>query len=385
MKRILLSILLLLSFSAFIGCDKTIASTTTRIQTQTEDTLETEGYVVEMLTYDEPLFEAEISDITIDVVTMKINFHVEIADYSSMYAYYFVYGYESKNFRPFHLISSNDKAASMDVSLNLYYDEVYPIGYMTVEMGRYRDSLSVNQEHPESNSVGFRYRLNSMNDRSHIEDIDVRFGPNYDTETIYNHEGIVTISYDDPNHIINQLKIKIFDLYYDLKFIREVVVDVDDLMFDGDHFYLQDTFFRYLSPNVRYEVKVYASGNDGVYNFTDKFIGRGQAEIYHNDRILTAHHDFYCMIETSRKINDVTHIDLYVANEGFYLINDEIPVLYLDFYHDEADTSPYLRVDLDNAFNNLQLGNTEIQIYDLIRVENEDRSVILYETSVFPE
>lgn len=264
MKKILLFGLIALIGLISQGCGLTKTTDTTTTQT-TLSPLELQGYTVEMMSYDAPLFDVEITDVVIEVAYRKIHFHYEIHDYSSMYDYYFVYGYESKTFRPFHPISSRDKKASGDYTLDLLYDEDHPDKSVTIEMGRYSESAVINEERPASNSAGFRYVINQIQNRNLFEDDYFYFFH----DPIDPLDGKVELGVDDEDSIITSIKFVLTDYTNGNVFVAQSIKPVDSTMRIDGKIILSETLFFDFTSGVRYQVVVYVSGNDGLYDFVD--------------------------------------------------------------------------------------------------------------------
>lgn len=96
--RKILSFSLTILMLTLISCSETTTNLTEETTFSTEITTTTEapldsftelGYEYEMLSYQDPNFDVEISNIVFDVVQRKISFHYEISDYTTSRSYYF--------------------------------------------------------------------------------------------------------------------------------------------------------------------------------------------------------------------------------------------------------------------------------------------------------
>ncbi|MFW5795016.1 MAG: hypothetical protein ACOCV1_05990 [Bacillota bacterium] len=287
MKKIL-SFILAIMVITLISCSGTNGETTnftennsltTEISSTTEapvnDYLDL-GYEYNMIYYSDPMFDAEITNIKFDVVQRKICFHYQINDYTNAREYYFVYGYEEKTFRPFHRISSYDIASSADYCLDMLYDENYPNDYVTIEMGYYSSSASINKEYPETNSVGFRYRINSIESRSIIEDYSIGFSKD-DSDPYHNAKFRLIV--EDADYIVSSVKLVISQVFMDNNIVEERTILIDQTMKTETGFTIEPITFTNLLPSERYQVTVYVSGYDGMFPFEDIELGYKQTQM----------------------------------------------------------------------------------------------------------
>lgn len=269
MRRFLCFMTCFLTLS-FLGC-ATDATTVTTIDPLDVE-LEENGYVVEMLEFEEPTFDVVITDVRIEVVTRKIFFHYEITDFKSFRHYYFAYGYAKSDFRPFHALSTSENKASGDVTLDLYVDAAHSDEPVTVEMGYFSMSASIWREYRETNSAGFRYRIRTIDERKAIEEDSFYFYNDQATPT----DGMVDFALLDEDSAVQSVRFLLRDYTNGLAFVDEVVVTVtEDMRHDGT-IVIFDTLFHALTPGIRYQVDVYAAGNDGAYDFDDVHVGLKQ-------------------------------------------------------------------------------------------------------------
>lgn len=270
--------------SRLFNCQRHITSQTDEIGTTTSQIDETEtttnqldelGYQIEILSYEDPYFDVTINNVVIDVAYRKIYVDYSIGAFSTNYDYYFVYGYEAKDFRPFHNMLSREKMASGIYELNLIYNEDDPSGYMTVEMGRYSSGVTVNKEYPETNSAGFKYWIKNIEDRGSFSDRSVYI---YSNDLVIT-DAEISCSIEDPDEIIQSIKFVLTDPLSGNAYIDELIVPVtQDMRNDGKIIY-HDISFHGLTIGMRYQVNVYVSGFDGVYDFTDSLIDHAQTVI----------------------------------------------------------------------------------------------------------
>ena len=268
-------IILIIGISLFclVGCS--ISTTTKLDETSTISPLDEAGYQIEMLSYDDPYFDVTINSVVIDVAYRKIYVDYSIGSFSTNYDYYFVYGYESKTFRPFHNMPSNERKAAGIYELDLLYNENDPSGYVTVEMGRYSSNVVVNREYPETNSAGFKYWIKSIESRGSFSDKSVYFYSNDSVST----DAEISCSIEDPDRIINTIKFVLTDPLSGNTYIDELVVPVTEDMRSDDIIIYHDIAFQGLTLAMRYQVNVYVSGFDGVYEFNDSLIDHAQTVI----------------------------------------------------------------------------------------------------------
>lgn len=255
---------------SLLGC--AIDTTTDTTIDPLDVELETNGYVVEMLEFEEPAFDVVITDVRIEVVTNKIFFHYEITDFKSFRHYYFAYGYAKSDFRPFHALSTSENKASGDVTLDLFVDAAHPDEPVTVEMGYFSMSASIWREYPETNSAGFRYRVKDIDDRRAIEEDSFYFHNVQASPT----DGNVDFQLLDEDSAVQTIRFLLRDYTNGLAFVDEVVVTVtEDMRHDGT-IVIFDTLFSGLTQGIRYQIDVYAAGNDGEYDFDDVHVGLKQ-------------------------------------------------------------------------------------------------------------
>lgn len=232
------------------------------------------GYEYEILEYEDPQFDVVIKDIEFALVLREIIVEYDIIEYHSFYDYYFVYGYPVKSHRPFHRPFS-PFPASGTYTLNLIYDDKRPEGYVTVEMGRIRDSVSVIGEVPESNSAGFRYRIKDIDSRYMIERNSFYFYESKEEPKA----GEISLSIDDEFGAIDSIKVVLSDVFDDFAFEDEITIDIDASMRKDGKIIINDTLFHDLISGVRYGATVYVSGNDGFDDFVDIEIDHAQTVI----------------------------------------------------------------------------------------------------------
>lgn len=347
---------------------------------QSLEHLDTYGFEYEMLSYDDPLFDVEITNIVFDVIQRKIHFHYEILDYTNASSYYFVYGYEYKEQRPFHPLGKNNFKSNTDYTLDLIYDTNHPEAYVSVEMGRYSASLSVIGEKVASNSAGFKYRIKSIESRAEIDDYNI-YLPTDDDDPF--HQANANLSVHDPEQTITSVKFVLSVVFMDNYTVEEQTIEVDASMYNNDWLVIDEVHFENLSPNVRYQVIAYINGHDGQFNYDNVKLGLSQNVMQYSYFIREAFHGLYCEIKTSIKTEDITHIILNVVNEGIYQIDGQTPVLNLNFYHTRADVDPYLSIELQQGVNDLMLTNTEISLSNIIRVEDQARTFIFSQAGIY--
>jgi hypothetical protein len=269
----LMIILLFLALTTF-ACEKASSSTTSTTETTTISPLDEVGYQIEMLNI-YPYFDVTINNVVIDVAYRKIYVDYTIGSFSSIYDYYFVFGFESKTFRPVHPMPTRDKKASGIFELNLLYNEADPSGYVTVEIGRISSHAVVFEEQRETNSAGFKYWIKSIQSRGKFSDNSVFIYSNDEVPT----DGEVSCSIDDPDGIINSIRFVLTDPLSGNTYIDELVVPVNESMRSGDSIVYHAIAFHGLTTGMRYQVNVYVSGFDGVYEFNDSLIDRSQTVI----------------------------------------------------------------------------------------------------------
>lgn len=386
MKKIIVVVFSLVLLLTIIACDKETTletSTSAGIIESTTDInfFETYGYEIIMLEYEDPYFDVSISDIEIDVLQREISFHYEIDDYSSSYDYYFVYGYETKTQRPFHQMLDREKAASGDYTLDMLIDDISTDKYMTIEMGRYSASNSINKEYPETNSVGFKYRIYDIESRGLIDDFNIRFKKS-DSDSY--HIANLDLEISDPDNNIQEIKLVLSEESAEGLFIEERTITIDSSNHDENGIDINGISFDGLAPSVRYNMDIYISGYDGLYDFNDLYFVRKQVQMEEGWFMETYQHGFYCQIFNSYQTNGTTYINLDLANTGTYKIDNQIPELYLNFYHSSSESEPYLSIRLDNESENIVLSNSSISIDDIIRVEDSNKTVILANASIHP-
>lgn len=389
--RKILSFTLTILMLTLISCSETTTNLTEETTFSTEITTTTEapldsftelGYEYEMLSYQDPNFDVEISNIVFDVLQRKISFHYEISDYTTARSYYFVYGYEGKTFRPFHPILTKDRASSGDYTLDMLYDEANPEAFMTIEMGYFPYGASIHKEYPETNSVGFCYRINSIESRGMIDDYQINFGR--DDSDSYHNAGF-RLLVDDPSQTVTSIKLVVIDVFMDGYVVEEQIISIDSSMRTENGFSLDSIIFTDLSPTVRYQVTVYMSGDDGMYSFENTKLGHKQTQMEIGYFITNAHHDFYCEIHSSLLIDGVINIDILLKNGGIYLINDELPEIYLNIYHSITDTEPYFSIKLDEGFSEFDFNISEAELYDVVKIEDKDRAIVLSKAALYSE
>lgn len=262
MRKSLIFIILLIITISLFSCADTLENDTLT------NTLDEVGYQIEMLNYDEPFFDVIINSVAIDVAYRKIYIDYSIEDFSTNYDYYFVYGYEHDDFRPFHNMSSNDKKASAVYELDLIYNEDDPSGYVTVEMGRYSSSSWINMERPESNSAGFKYWIKNIESRGSMSDKSVFIYQNDEVQT----DAEISCSIEDPDHIIDTIKFVLWDWPDENMIIDELIVPITEDLRRDDLIVYHAVAFHELTIGMSYRMYVYVSGFDGVYEFNDILI-----------------------------------------------------------------------------------------------------------------
>ncbi|BCR36649.1 hypothetical protein [Mariniplasma anaerobium] len=391
MRRIMGVFLFMSVLGFMIGCTKNSGSLIdsgnpsqndddSEIVDSTTSDFDAYGFEYEMLSYADPYFEVEITDIFFDVVQRKINFHYEIIDYQSRYEYYFVFGYENKEHRPFHSLGQIRFSPQTDYSLDLIYDENNPEAYVTLEMGCYAAFSPVHMEHEETNSAGFKYRIKAIESRSEIDDYDL-YLPTDDSDP-YHQAGAKLLAHDT-ERIITSVKFVLSVVFMNNYFVTEETVEVLPTMFnDNDWLIIDNVHFDNLSPGVRYQITAYISGNDGIYDYENIKLGIAQSEMQIPFTVVTTYHGLYAQINTSTKIDDSIHINIDLVNEGIYQINDETPVLFLNFYHSRYDSQPYYSIALQNGINDLTFSNDDIILNDMIKVEDEAHTMILSQSTI---
>jgi hypothetical protein len=338
------------------------------------------GFEYEMLSFTDPYFNVEITDIFFDVVQRKINFHYEILDYQSRYEYYFVIGYENKEHRPVHSLGQIRFSPNTNYSLDLIYDENNPEAYVTVEMGCYAAFSPVHMEYEETNSAGFKYRIKAIESRSEIDDYDL-YLPRNDSDP-YHQAGAKLLAHDT-DRIITSVKFVLSVVFMNNYFVTEETVEVLPTMYnDSDWLIIDDVHFDNLSPGVRYQITAYISGNDGLYDFENIKIGIAQSEMQTPFTVVTTYHGLYAIINTATKIDDSIHINIDLVNEGIYQIADQTPILFLNFYHSRYDSQPYYSIALQNGINDLTLSNDNTILNDIIKVEDEGHTIILSQSII---
>ncbi|MCD4827307.1 MAG: hypothetical protein K8Q99_05975 [Acholeplasmataceae bacterium] len=342
--------------------------------------LDTYGFEFEMLSYTNPMFNVNITDIVFDVIQRKIHFHYEILDYTNASRYYFVYGYEHKDQRPFHPLGQNNFKSSTDYTLDLIYDTNNPEAYVSVEMGRYSASLSVIGENVASNSAGFKYRIKSIESRAEIDDYNI-YLPTDDNDPYHQANAIFNVH--DPEQTITSVNFVLSVVFMDNYVVEEQTIEVNSSMYTNDWLIIETVHFANLSPTVRYQITAYISGHDGQFEYEHVKIGISQNEMQNNYFIREAFHGLYCEIQSSVKTDETTHIILNVVNEGIFQIDGETPVLYLNFYHTRADYDPYLSIELNEGINDLILTNTEITLSNIIRVEDLARTIVFSQAGIY--
>jgi hypothetical protein len=277
MKKTVLVMILSITMFIQIGCSNASSTTTSQfdeIET-TSNQLDELGYQVEILNYEDPYFDVTINSVVIDVAYRKIYVDYSIESFSTSYDYYFVYGFEAKDFRPFHNMPSKEKKASGIYELNLIFNENDPSGYMTVEMGRYSSGVTVNKEYPETNSAGFKYWIKDIEDRGSFSKKSVYIYSNDNVTT----DAEISCSIEDPDEIIQSIKFVLTDPLSGNTYIDELIVPVTEDMRNDDKIIYHDISFHGLTIGMRYQVNVYVSGFDGLYDFTDSLIDHAQTVI----------------------------------------------------------------------------------------------------------
>lgn len=227
-----------------------------------------DGYTIEMLTYDDPLFEVEITNIVIDVIQRKIHFDYDIKGHSNMYRYYVVFGFETKEDRPFSPISTINFKPKNTLTKSLVYDKLNPTASMTIEIGRYRDGVHLFKDNPAANSAGFRYTIDRIEERHTVEKDYFYFYRNPEVEN----QAMMDFGINDPHHIIHSVKIMRYNVSDGGSYMDELVINVvPSMRIDGKIIIFQSVFDD-LQEDEIYKASVYISGNDGVYDFNDVYL-----------------------------------------------------------------------------------------------------------------
>lgn len=84
---------------------------------------------------------------------------------------------------------------------------------------------------------------------------------------------------EDPNRIIDSIKFVLTDPLSNNIYIDEIIVPVTEDMRNEDFFVYHDVAFHGLTIGMRYQVNVYVSGFDGVYEFNDSLFDHAQTVI----------------------------------------------------------------------------------------------------------
>jgi len=270
MKKILALCMVVLIGISIFGCAKEPDQPTP------EEILEEQGYLVEELTYEDPEFDVEITNLVIDVTSRKIHLHLNINDYSIYYKFYVVYKFAGRKQERVLRLHAYNMRASMDWTFDLLYDEERPTEAVTFEIGRLKSTADLIIDIPASDSAGFKYTINRVEERAQFKDGSVYFFNDPYGST----DGTVSLVIKDESQIIHKVKFVIKELFTDHVYEDEKTINVNAMMRTEDKLFIYEVIFQDLLFDVRYQVEVYASGFDGVYQFEDVFVDMTQSILF---------------------------------------------------------------------------------------------------------
>ncbi|MDY0294889.1 MAG: hypothetical protein RBQ71_03680 [Acholeplasmataceae bacterium] len=237
-----------------------------------ERLLKKQGYLVEPLTYDNVSFGVEITNIVINVPCRQIQFDYNITSHYITNRYFFAITYEHQERRLFHPVSEINFKLNDHYILDLYYDKDNPTGYVDIEMRIYTSSSTTMGKIPNTLSAGFRYYVHDILDRQSFE-YDRMYAEDLESSVIDLYDVSVMILIDDPHEIVHSAKFILIDATNNDIVIDEVELEITPRMRRDSKIIIERYIaFTGLERNIRYQIKLYVSGDDGVYQFRNTYL-----------------------------------------------------------------------------------------------------------------
>ena len=339
-----------------------------------------QGIEFNMLEYDDPTFIARIANVRFNIILGTITIEFDIRNIKSTGSYYMYYEYQDSSTR---ILDSDLKLGSVTIDL------IDSDNFIKVELGF--EDTSDHTYSPDGSSIacGFEYKVSDRSSRKELDDFD------YDSsflnlEEIEGNDRSASITgiIHDPNRLISEVKFVLIDPNCpDLVASEYVINDIETYRDSNGRIDFSSITLTGLTPNLCYQLFLYVSGNDGVYDFVDLLLKSKTVSFYNFSSYLWDGYDYfhglYAIIYDATIFNGDFRLNLAVYNEGFYLINEQLPELQINFYRDITDFEPYYSIDIDAMEKGwITLDNELLSTFDYIKIEDKDRTIVLYTTEL---